>query len=246
MLAHVPDGKTLHLEIIKMNPDKTTARVVGALFIITMVAGMLEAYLVAPILQGPLKNVYPNEFRVMVGALLILVMSVGIAGIATALFPVIKRHSETIAITYVCFRTVECMLLIVGAISSLFLITLSQEYLKAGTPEASYFQTLGILAVRVRYSAYQIAMVILGAGSLMLFYSLLKSKLIPRFISIWGLVGYAFLLASALLDISGVIDTVKGAGAVMYIPGGLFELVVFPLWLIVKGFNPASVDNKNR
>jgi hypothetical protein len=172
-------------------------------------------------------------------------MSIGIAGIATTLFPVIKRHSETIAITYVCFRTVECGLLIVGTIGSLFLITLSQEFIKAGAPEASYFQTLGVLAVRVRYAAYQIAMVVLGVGSLMLFYLFLKSKLIPRFISIWGLVGYAFLLASALLDIFGVIDTVKGAGAVLYIPGGLFELVVFPIWLIVKGFNPAAIDNHN-
>jgi len=229
----------------KMNPDKTTARIVGALFIITMVAGMIEAYLVAPILNGPLKDIYPNETRVMVGALLIIVMSVGIAGIAITIFPIAKRHSEAIAITYICFRTVECVLLIIGAISSLLLITLSHEYLKAGGPDASYFQTLGTLALRARYSAYQIAMVVLGLGSLMLFNSFLKSKLIPRFISIWGLVGYAFLLASALLDIFGIIDTIKGAGAVLYIPGGLFELVVFPIWLIVKGFNPAAIDNHN-
>jgi hypothetical protein len=88
-------------------------------------------------------------------------------------------------------------------------------------------------------------MVILGLGSLMLFCSLYKSKLIPRFISIWGLIGYALLLASAVLDILGIIDTVKGAGAVPYIPGGLFELVVFPVWLIVWGFNSSSVVYKN-
>jgi hypothetical protein len=137
------------------------------------------------------------------------------------------------------------MLLIVGAISSLFLITLSQEYLKAGAPDASYFQTLAVLALRVRFSAYQLAMVALGVGSLMLFYLFLKSKLIPRFISIWGLVGYALLLASAVLDILGVIDTVNGSGVFMYIPGGLFELLVFPIWLIVKGFNSSAIDNKN-
>jgi hypothetical protein len=228
-----------------MNSDKTTARIVGALFIITMIAGMLDAYLVAPLLQGPLKDIYPNQIRVQVGALLILVMSIGIAGIAIAILPIIKRHDQTVAITYFCFRTIECVLLILGAVASLVLVTLSQEYLKAGAPDGSYFQTLAILAVRVRYSAYQIAMVVLGVGSLMLFNTLLKAKLIPRFISIWGLVGYALLLASALLDIFGIIDTVNGAGVIMYIPGGLFELLIFPIWLILKGFNSSPIDNKN-
>jgi hypothetical protein len=157
------------------------------------------------------------------------------------LFRVLKTHNETIAITYISFRAIECVLLIVGAISYLFLITLSREYINAGAPDASYFQTLGALAIQVRYSAYQIAMVILGFGSLMLCYLLYQSKLIPRFISVWGLVGYALLLASALLDISGIVDTVHGAGSMMYIPGGLFELFLFPIWLIAKGFNPSAI-----
>jgi hypothetical protein len=70
-------------------------------------------------------------------------------------------------------------------------------------------------------------------------YLLCQSKLIPRFKSIWGFIGYLLVLASALLDISGIIDT-HGEGMRMYLPGGLFESILLPIWLIVKGFNSSA------
>ena len=85
-------------------------------------------------------------------------------------------------------------------------------------------------------------MIILGFGSLFICYLFYQSKLIPSFLSVWGFIGYALLLASAVLDISGVIDTINGAGAIMYIPGGVWELIVFPIWLIVKGFNSTAIS----
>jgi len=223
-----------------MDTHKNAARIAGSLFVITMVAGGINSYLVDPVLLSPLVNVFPNRLLVISGAFLMLVMSVGIVGIAVAFFPVLKRHSETVALTYLGFRIIECVLLVAGVIVSLFLVTLSREYIKAGAPDASYFQTLGVLAMKVRYYAYQIAMIILGLGSLMLCYLFYRSRLIPRFISAWGLAGYALLLASGVLDIFGIIDTIQGKGIIMYIPGGVFELFLLPAWLIAKGFNPSA------
>ncbi len=228
-----------------MNTDKKIAIIVGALFIITMIAGMIDAYFVAPILKTPLSDIYPNDFRVITGSFLILIMSVGIVGIAVALYPVLKRHSEIIAITYVSFRVIECVLLIVGAIVYLYLIVLSQKFINAGTPDASYFQTLCALAISMRYVSYQVAMIILGFGSLFLCYLLFQSKLVPRFLSVWGFIGYVFLFASGLLDVFGVVDTVHGAGAMLYIPGGLWEFIAFPIWLFLKGFNSYAIENEN-
>jgi hypothetical protein len=92
-------------------------------------------------------------------------------------------------------------------------------------------------------------MVVLGFGSLFLCYALYVSRLIPRFLSLWGGIGYLLLFLSAVLDICGVLDTTKGLGALMYIPGGIWELIVFPLWLFNKGFNvslmyPKCQDDK--
>lgn len=223
------------------NTSKKIARIVGALFIITMIAGMIDAYFVAPILNSPLTNFSSNKNLLTTGVLLILLMSLGIVGIAIMLFPILKKYNETIAVTYVSFRTIECVLLIVGAIIYLFFLALSQEYINAGAPDASYFQTIGVLAIKLRYVAYQIAMLILGISSLLLCYLFFQSKLIPRWLSVWGLIGYAFLLISALLDIFGIINTVDGTGIIMYLPGFLFELIIFPIWLIVKGFNPFQI-----
>jgi hypothetical protein len=86
-------------------------------------------------------------------------------------------------------------------------------------------------------------MILLGVGSLLVFATFYRSRLLPRWLSVWGLVGYALLLASALLSLLGLVDTVRGAGMVLYIPGGVFELLVFPAWLIVKGFRPVAPES---
>lgn len=207
--------------------------------------GGFDAYFVAPILKTPLSNIYPNDGRVIAGAFSILAMSVGVVGIAVFLYPILKRYSQMIAITYVSLRIIECMLLLVGVLVYFFLIGLSQEYINAGTPDASYFQTLSALTIELRYVSYQIAVIILGFGSMLLCYLLFQSKLVPRFLSVWGFIGYALLFASGLLDLLGVVDAVNGAGAMLYIPGGLWELLVFPMWLIVKGFNASAISNEN-
>jgi hypothetical protein len=206
---------------------------------------MIDAYFVAPILKTPLSDIYPNALRVHTGSFLILIMSIGIVGIAVALYPILKRHSEMIAITYVSFRVIECMLLLVGAIVYFYLVDLSQTFINAGTPDAPYFRILSALAISMRYASYQIAMIILGFGSLFLCYLLFQSKLVPRFLSVWGFVGYVFLFASGLLDVLGVVDTVHGAGAMLYIPGGLWEFIAFPIWLFLKGFNSYATGSEN-
>ncbi len=219
------------------NTYRKSARIVGVLFILTMIVGMLDAYLVAPVLSSPIIDFSLNKNLMISGAILILVLSLGIVGIAIMLFPVLKRYNQTVAFTYLSFRILECVFLIVGAIIYLFLLELSQAYIKAGTPNDLYLQTIGTLAIKLRYDTYQIAMLILGVCSLMLCYLFFQSKLIPRWLSVWGFVGYALLLSSAILDLLNVIDTVNGAGIVMYFPGLLFELIVFPTWLIGKGFH---------
>jgi hypothetical protein len=71
---------------------------------------------------------------------------------------------------------------------------------------------------------------------------LYKTCLIPRLISVVGIIGYASVLVSAPLDLIGIIDT-TGTGGILYIPGALFELFLLPFWLLIKGFNPVVVKS---
>jgi len=166
-------------------------------------------------------------------------MSLGVVGIAILLYPIIERYNKLIAITYLGCRVMECLLLIVGVIVYLLLLILSQGYIDADAADPSYFTTLSVIAIEARYAAYHIAMIILSIASLMLCYLLYQTKLIPRFISVVGFIGYFLVLLSAPLDILGIIDT-TAAGGVLYVPGAIFEILLLPIWLIVKGFEPST------
>ena len=71
-----------------------------------------------------------------------------------------------------------------------------------------------------------------------------KAMFLTGFVLVWGLIGYIFLTVSGILDVLGVVDTVNGAGALLYIPSGVWEFIVFPAWLFIKGFNTHDVNQK--
>ncbi len=203
---------------------------------------MIDAYFVAPEFKNPVVNILQIDSKILIGVFTVLIMAIGIVFIALAFFPVIKKHSESIALTYVILRAIECLLLILGAICYLYIIALGKS-LTNETVSSNYAISIA-LALKIKYYGLQIAMIILGFGSLFLCYSLYESRIVPRFLSIWGGIGYVFLLLSGVLEICGVIDTTKGLGSVLYVPGGLWELIVFPLWLFIKGFNISYISSE--
>jgi hypothetical protein len=148
-----------------------------------------------------LTGISANAAQITAGALLEFIMCFAIAGIAIGLYPVLKRRHESLALGYVGIRIVEGVLFMVLAVTSLgLLVTLSEEFVNAGSPAASYFQSLGALLVAAHDWAYLLAgLLVFSLGALALNYMLYKSKLVPRFISIWGLIGAVWLLAGALL-----------------------------------------------
>lgn len=116
------------------------------------------------------------------------------------------------------------------------LVLLSENYIASGAADSNDFQTMAALAVKGHFAAFNMGMLALSVGSLMFCYLLYRSKLIPRIISIIGLIGYAALFASGCFGIIGF-----DVGMVLYIPGAIFE-IIFPIWLIAKGFNLSAID----
>ena len=220
-----------------MNSNIKTARIIGALFIIATVAYSLSVILLDPILGGSdyLTKASANENLVIIGALLVLIDAVAVAGIAIVIYPVLKKHNETLALGYVGARIVECVLFIVVVISTLTLLTLSQEFVKAGAPDASHYQTVGAVLLAEGDWALSLGLTIFALSALILNYSLYQSKLIPRWLSGWGLVGATLLLAPRLLEYFSI-----SLPEFLDILIALQEMV-FAVWLIVKGFNPSAI-----
>lgn len=225
-----------------MNSNKRTARIVGVLFLTAMVASLVGGGLVESVLSAPdyLTAIPENETQVIMGVFLELINAIAVLGIGVLMFPILRLHNEVMALGYLGFRIVESVFCCVIVISPLSLMTLSQEYSKAGASDASYFQTVGTLSIAERASVAGLLIpVALGLGAL-LFYSLLyQSRLLPRFISVWGLIGVVLILALNLLSTSGL-EVGISVGLVLALPIILNE-VFLGVWLIVKGFSPSAI-----
>lgn len=225
-----------------MDSLRKTATIVGVLFIIATIAGMMGAIFIGPITDDPdyLVNTSAHENEVALGALLTLIMGVSLVGIAVMIFPILKKVNEGLALAYVGFRTLECVILIIVAMSLLSLLTLSQEYVKAGASDATSFEAQGaVLLAQQEWSNIPLD-IAFGLGCLMVYYLLYQSKLVPRPLSAWGFIGGALMLVTAPLGAFGVISFLDTPSILLNLPIAVLEMVL-GVWLIVKGFNPSAI-----
>jgi hypothetical protein len=228
----------------KMNSNKKTAIIVGILFITATATYMLGSGNLEPVLYAPdyLINVSANENQVLIGMLLELVNHLAVVCIPFMMFPILKKHNEGLALGYVVFRIIESVTLIVGSISLLSLLTFSQEFVKAGAPDASYYQTLGTLFLAVRDWTILFGVnIVFPLGALIFNYLLYQSKLVPRWLSGWGLIGATLLLARAA-GLLAVFDL--NQFVLLTLPIWVQEMV-FAVWLIFKGFNSSTIASES-
>jgi len=228
-----------------MNTNRT-ARIVGALFLTAMVGSLVGGIVfVEPFLTAPdyLIVISENETRVIIGVFLELINGIAVLGIGVFMFPILKQYDEHTALGYLGLRIIEAVFCCVIVISPLSLITLSQEYVKAGALDASYYQAAGALSIAERASVAGLLIpVFLGLGALLFYRALYQFKLLPRVISIWGLVGAALILALNVLLTFGV--EVGSIGLVLALPI-ISNEVFLGIWLIAKGFNPSAIASRS-
>ena len=231
MLNHIEKGEN-------MNSNRKTAIIVGVLFITATVAYSLGVIFLDPILGGSdyLTKASENENQVILGAFLVLIDSVAVAGIGIMIYPILKKHNEALALGYAGARIAEGVLFIVNVIFILTLLTLSQEFVKAGAPDA--YQTLGTVLLSAGDRAFLFGFGIAFTLSALMLNSLLyQTKLIPRWLSGWGFVGAVLIWAYYLLQFF-----TNNQVEILFIPIAVQEMV-FAVWLIIKGFNSSAIDS---
>ncbi len=218
----------------KMNSNHKIARIVGVLFIVGTVAGILSLVLTLSLFNEPnyLSKIHENENQLIIATLLVLVMGFTLAMIPVLLFPILKEYNYALALGAVLFRGVlEAAGYIAITICWLLLLTLSQEYAqKTGTLELSHLQALGGLLLKSVDGISQVLVFVFSIGALMIYTVFYQSKLIPRWLSVWGLVGAILYLSVPLLTMFGYV------WEVLYAPLALQEMVL-AVWLIIKGFD---------
>jgi hypothetical protein len=223
---HDPDGP---------NTYRKTATTIGVIYLLGFVVGIGGNILIQSLLGAPdpLAAVGASRMLIAVGALLWLLAVAGDAAHGILMFPVLKQFSERIAFGYFGARIIDAVFVGVMALLILFQIPLANEYLKGGASET--LQAVSAVLNQAQLYAYHFGMLTVGFAGLMLCYLFYKTQLVPRFLGIWGMVGYAVILGGSVLEVAGInLNTIHA------IPGGLWE-VFTGVWLIVKGFSASPV-----
>ncbi len=222
---------------------KAAATTAGILYIIGTVAGILSkavAYFPVHDADDPLAYAAKHSDAVATGALLVLVMGLSLAFVPVVLFPVLRRVDEVLATGYLIIRgAVETAVYVILAIAWLLLEPLAKT-MSAGPGTASPAGVrLGTLVIDSDGASAMLTLVFcLGA---VLFYVLLyRSRIVPRWIALWGLVGIPFYAAAYLLAMYGTIDTNSSAQNLLQLPVFVQEMVL-AVWMIARGFRPAAV-----
>ena len=229
-----------------MKPNKKTARIVGVLFIIATASIFAES-IYEPILNSPdfLDLIYPNKQTFIIGILLESIMIPAMFLIPIFLFPVLKKHNKVLALGYVVFRSLESALIGIAEINKLSLINLSRDYLNKGGVDTSNFQNIGgsIQSKLIWVNTDGIIYVaIFAMGALILNFALYKSRLIPRWLSVWGIIAAVAILTGSMLF--AFTDTSEVIAMLLIIPIAVQEMV-FAAWLIIKGFNPSAIVSES-
>jgi hypothetical protein len=182
-----------------------------------------------------------NELRMILATLLKFIMGVACAGIGLALYPILRKFNEGLAIGAAGFRIIEGVVDVVGALGYVALLALSQEFIKAGAPPSSYFQTLDVLINTSADWLRDVAVLLTWCiGALMYYAVFYQHKLIPLWLSVWGLVGITLTSISCLLVMFHLIPPAGTIQVVLSLPI-LVQEMVLAVWLIAKGFNPSAL-----
>ena len=222
-----------------MNTYRGNAVAAGILLLIATVAAIVGRALFAPYVSDPvdLASVSSHTMPIFAGAFLQLVGYAACPAIAIALYPVLRRYSEALALGSVVFRVIEGTFYSMGVVGLLLLVSLSQEAVQPGVTDSSQVQHSAAMLVAARDWLGSVAGVAFFAcGGLLYYWVLFQSVIVPRWLSGWGLVAAAMSLGGALLVLFQAVVPMSTGHIVLNLPIAVQEMVL-AVWLIAKGFD---------
>jgi len=227
-----------------MNTSKNTIRLLGMMFVIVAVASVLSGFMLMSLNYSPIGapdnisetmiKISDNPTTMQMSIVGELITAIGIVLLALLLYTTLKKQNKIIARWAFVLWIIEAVILAVREISAFALLYTSQEYVKAGAPDSSYFQTLGSLFYESTQFGYAVLMVFYCLGGILFYYLFLKSKYVPKVLSLFGII-------AASLGLIGTLFVLFDYNVPFYVflPILPFELSI-GVWLMVKGIRDGS------
>ncbi len=224
-----------------MNSNQKTGRITGILLLFVFISGII----IFQFLQGPV--LFSDDFLIttsknsneIISSILLGILS-GITSIVIAiiLLPVFKRYSFNLAYLYFAFCILNFIAIMIDNVSVLSMLEFSQEYLKNGDENSSSLKIMGTLIYEKHWWTHYLFLLISCFPVFVLYYTLYVTKLVPRIISIFGIIAVSLMFVEELFSIFGHSISMN-----MLLPIALIQLIL-PLWLLYKGLNSSTMETE--
>lgn len=221
---------------------RITAIVAGVCYLITHVTSVGAVVLYGPLLNNAnyILGSGPTT-QVLLGAFFEIILAFGNIGTAVALYPVVKRYNEGVALGYVGLRTLESGIIVVGIMPLLVIVTLQQHLTGTAGTDTATLLTLGHALVAFHNWTFLFGPSFTsGTNTVFMAYLMYRSRLVPRFIPVLGLVGGPLVFASATAVLFGLFGQYSTLAALTAVPEFAWELSL-AIRLIGWGFKPSAI-----
>jgi len=219
-----------------MNTGNKTSRILGIAFLLQFVTSFSSGAFLKPTwfvpgnMSDTLVKIANNPLLMRVNILLDVLTALGVTFLGAILFLTLRKQNEKIALTALGFYFLEVALLAASRIEAFSLLRISQEYVATG--QSAYLLTMGNLAYEsMDFVGNTLHMLVFCLGAILFYFLLYKSQVVPRWMSLWGLITVFPMLIGTITQIFGY--TIP---FVFYVPYAPFELVI-GVWILVKGIN---------
>lgn len=217
---------------------KANASLTGVFFIVAAVSSIIGLKLYDPILTDNdfIISGSNNYNQIIFGAINELILAVTATGTAIMLYPYLKRYNESLGMGYVSFRILEVFFILLGIISVLSVLAISQYYSANTITDKSHATSLGLVFIAMHKWTF-----ILGPNFMLAINTFLysfvfrKTGLVPKKLSMLGIIASCLIMVAALLEMFGIIEQISMWGILLALPIALYEMSL-AVWLIVKGF----------
>lgn len=225
-----------------MNSVKNASRILGIAFLLQFITSFTSGLFLQPALivtdniSETMVNIANNAWLMRTYILVDMLTAMGIVFLGVMLFVTLRKQNETVALVALGLYLLEATLLAASRLAAFRLLRLSEEYVAAGQP--ANLQTMANLSLEsMDFVGVTLHVLVFSVGAMLFYLLLYQSRVIPRVLSLWGLITLIPILfgtVAAMLDYE--------VSAVAYFPYLPFEFVV-GIWIVVKGLNVRQQDS---
>ena len=224
--------------------NKSNAKITGWLFIVAAVSSIIGLKLYDPILSDNNFIVSANNHynQIIFGAINELILVVSATGTGIMLYPLLKRYNESMGIGYLSFRMLEAVFIMIGLLSILTVLSISESYVDGAITDKANAQNLGLSFISLHKWTFMLGPnFMLSINTFIYSFVFYKTKIIPSNLAILGLLASFLIMTAAILELFGVIQQISTWGILLALPIALYEMTL-AIYLITKG-TKAGIGN---